>query len=174
MLDRPLDAGRCDLAPSCRGFSCSIEGQYCAPDKSGSGGGHWCCVEGEWTPGTCPCKDGYGWDYGDGYDGLCKKCGDDASIWDPSLWEDGECKCVDGRTGPNCELVECAADADAVARVSPARSAVAAHARVLSRNGPSRASQPRSATDRRGARIIHRASTRPGGDGGRRHGGAFG
>ena len=129
---RSTDRGRCDLAPSCDGFSCSIEGQYCAPDKVGAGGQPWCCVEGEWTRGTCPCKPGYGWD---GPTTACKKCGDDASIWDPSLWEDGECKCVDGRTGPNCELLECASTTPTVSlgflllEVQWPR-----HARVLSRN----------------------------------------
>ena len=194
---RSTDRGRCDLAPSCDGFSCSIEGQYCAPDKVGAGGQPWCCVEGEWTRGTCPCKPGYGWD---GPTTACKKCGDDASIWDPSLWEDGECKCVDGRTGPNCELVECASTTPTVSlgflllEVQWPR-----HARVLSRNeafsGISAAFRAADANSdnhlsvdearasaeintiicRRGARLI----TLPfcagaGGDSGRRHGGAPG
>ena len=68
-------------------------------------------------------------------DGLCKKCGDDASIWDPSWWANGECTCVDGRTGPNCELVECASTTPTLSlgflllEVQWPR-----HARVLSRN----------------------------------------
>ena len=116
----------------CSGYSCSIEGQYCAPDKVGASGQPWCCVKGEWTPGTCPCKPGYGWD---GPTTACKKCGDDADIWDPSWWEDGECTCVDGRTGPNCELLECASTTPTVSlgflllEVQWPR-----HARKLSRN----------------------------------------
>ena len=87
---------------------------------------------GEWTPGTCPCKPGYGWD---GPTAACKKCGDNADIWDPSWWEDGECTCVDGRTGPNCELLECASTTPTVSlgflllEVQWPR-----HARKLSRN----------------------------------------
>ena len=129
--------------------------------------------------GDVSVQTGYGWDYGPTT--ACKKCGDDASIWDPSWWEDGECKCVDGRTGPNCELVECASTTPTVslgflllevqwprhARVlsrNEAFSGISAAFRAADANSDNLTSEARASVDEAGA----------GGDSGRRHGGAPG
>ena len=40
-------------ADSCRGWKCSTEGQFCPPDRSGSGGAGFCCRSGKWISGAC-------------------------------------------------------------------------------------------------------------------------
>ena len=42
-------------ATSCRGWTCSLHGQYCPPGVpgSGSGGPGYCCRSGTWKSGKC-------------------------------------------------------------------------------------------------------------------------
>lgn len=40
-------------ADACPGWSCSTNGQFCPPDRSGSSGDGFCCRSGKWVSGAC-------------------------------------------------------------------------------------------------------------------------